>query len=86
MKEHTLVAQRPICDFVNNFGGVLKVPITKELHASARNARHRYKQYLDEEKERKSTEKQKRKRKCLEEEVENLREKKSNKIKRTMKL
>ncbi|XP_069109872.1 uncharacterized protein [Argopecten irradians] len=75
MKEHTLVAQRLICDFVNNFGGVLKVPITKELLASARNARHRYKQYLDEEKERKSTEEQKRKRKCLEEEVENLRKK-----------
>lgn len=49
MKEDTVVAQR-ICDYVSVCGGVLKVPLTKELLAAAASARSQYRLHLDQEK------------------------------------
>ena len=56
MHEETMVTQRLICDYVTVCGGVLKVPITKELLSSVASARSRYRMYLDEEKQKKMTE------------------------------
>lgn len=49
--EETVEAQRLVCDQVHALGGVLKVPLTKELLASVASARTRYRIYLDEERE-----------------------------------
>lgn len=49
IKEETVEAQRLVFDHVRACGGVLKVPITKELLASVASTRTRYKIYFDEE-------------------------------------
>jgi hypothetical protein len=46
MKEDTVVAQRVICDYISVCGGVLKVPLTKELLAAAASARSQYRLHL----------------------------------------
>lgn len=51
--EETMVTQRLICDYVTVCGGVLKVPMTKELLSSVALARSRYRMYLNEEKQNK---------------------------------
>ena len=42
LKEHTLVAQRIVCDHVNSVGGVLKVEFRKPLLLSVKMSRHWY--------------------------------------------
>lgn len=56
LKEHTLVAQRIVCDHVNSVGGVLKVELSKPLLLSVKMSRQRYEKYLDQEREKKKTE------------------------------
>lgn len=51
-----MVSQRLIWDYVTACGGVLKIPITKELLSSVASARSRYRMYLDEEKQKKMNE------------------------------
>ena len=41
LKEHTLVAQRIVCDHVNSVGGVLKVELSKPLLLSVKMSRQR---------------------------------------------
>jgi len=53
MQEDTVIAQRLICDYVTVCGGVLKVPLSKEMLASAASARSRYRMHLEEEKRKK---------------------------------
>ena len=53
LKEHTLVAQRIVCDHVNSVGGVLKVELSKPLLLSVKMSRQRYEKYLDQEREKK---------------------------------
>ena len=72
LKEQSITAQRLICDYVKSVGGVLKVKITKELLQSASLARQKYDQYLAKEKESKTSDAQKRKRKCLEDSIADL--------------
>lgn len=67
LKEHTLVAQRIVCDHV---GGVLKVELSKPLLLSVKMSRQRYEKYLDQEREKKKTEQEWSKRKCVLEEIE----------------
>ena len=55
MNERMLVALRPTDHFVP-VGGMLKVEISKELLSSASSARHKYHQYIDEEKRKKGQE------------------------------
>lgn len=76
MKEHTLVAQRIVCDHVNSEGGVLKVELSKPLLLSVKMSRQRYKKYLDQEREKKKTEQERSKRKCVLEEIEEVQKKK----------
>ena len=54
-KEHTLVAQRIVCDHVNSVGGVLKVELSKPffLLLSVKMSRQRYEKYLDQERQKK---------------------------------
>lgn len=53
LKEHTLVAQRIVCDHVNSVGGVLKVELSKPLLLSVKMSRQRYEKYLDQERQKK---------------------------------
>ncbi|XP_073712875.1 uncharacterized protein [Misgurnus anguillicaudatus] len=72
MQEETMITHRLICDYVNICGGVLSVPIAKELLASAASARSRYRIHLNQQKARKITDVQTQKRKALEENIEDL--------------
>ncbi|KAI2647221.1 Zinc finger protein 474 [Labeo rohita] len=55
MQEETMVTHRLVCDYVNICGGLLNVPISKELLASAASARSRYRIHLDQQKAKKIT-------------------------------
>lgn len=76
MQEETMVSHRLICDYVSICGGLLNVPITKELLASAASARSRYRMHLDQQKKMKITDDQAKKRKALEDDIEDLKKKK----------
>ncbi|XP_056459485.1 uncharacterized protein LOC130392964 [Gadus chalcogrammus] len=76
MKEDTVVAQRMICDYVSVCGGVLKVPLTKELLAAAASARSQYRLHLDQEKRKHASNAQREKRKGAEDHLEQLKTKK----------
>ena len=75
MKSDTIIAHRLICDYVSVCGGVLKVPITKEVLNYAASARSNYRLHLEEEKKRKLTEHQSQKRKLVEDEPQAFRKK-----------
>ena len=76
LKEHTLVAQRIVCDHVNSVGGVLKVELSKPLLLSVKMSRQRYEKYLDQERQKKKTEQERSKRKCVLEEIDEVKKKK----------
>ncbi|KAK0131539.1 hypothetical protein N1851_033714 [Merluccius polli] len=71
--DESLEALRLICDKVIGCGGILKVPLTKELLASAASARSQYMLYLDNERKKKESATQELKRKAAEKELEDLR-------------
>ena len=77
MKEHTLVAQRIVCDHVNSVGGVLKVELSKPLLLSVKMSRQWYEKYPDQEREKKS-EQEWSKRKCVLEEIEEVKKEEEN--------
>lgn len=78
LKEETYVSLRLIYDYVHFCGGIMKVPITKELLSSAASGRQRYYAYLAEEKKKKDeTSKNQRKRK-IQEDLEQLKTKRKN--------
>ncbi|KAF4114236.1 hypothetical protein G5714_004459 [Onychostoma macrolepis] len=62
IQEDTVVAQRMICDYVSVCGGVLKVPLTKEILAAAASARSQYRLHLDQEKRKQESNAQREKR------------------------
>lgn len=74
LKAESLVAQRLICDYVLSVGGVLNVPISKELLQSTSHSRQRYEHYLNEQRELKKTDVEKRKRKMLEDSIDDLKQ------------
>ena len=67
LRDQTLVAQRLVCDQVVQAGGVTKVPITNALLVSAAMARQRYESYLEEEKQKKTADEQRKRKNILEE-------------------
>ncbi|XP_041840361.1 uncharacterized protein LOC121639268 [Melanotaenia boesemani] len=75
MNEDTVVSQRLICDYVRTCGGVVKVPLTKELLNECSSARNRYRMFLDDERKKREKTKQTNKRKEIEGELEELRKK-----------
>lgn len=72
MDEDTIVSQRLICDYVRMCGGVVKVPLTKELLNECASARNRYRIFLEDESKKKEKTKQTNKRKGVEDELEEL--------------
>lgn len=76
MQEDAMIVQQLVSDFASVCGGVLKVPISKELLASAAPVRSRYRVHLDEQKRKKITDAQAQKQKAAEETIEQLRMKK----------
>ena len=65
------MAAPTLCQYdIVNSGGVKNVPITKELLVSAASSRNRYQMYLDEERKKKLSEQESRKRKTVMEELE----------------
>ncbi|KAG7235938.1 hypothetical protein INR49_001749, partial [Caranx melampygus] len=72
LHDESLEALRIVCDKVMVCGGVLKVPLTKELLASAASARSQSRLYLDGEQKKKSATQEQR-RKAAEKELEDLR-------------
>ncbi|KAK9969961.1 hypothetical protein ABG768_028102 [Culter alburnus] len=68
--EESMEALRLICDKVSACGGVLKVPLTKELLASVASARSKYRIHLEQERKKKETTRQSLKRKEAEDELE----------------
>ena len=70
-------AQRVICDEVDYRGGILNVPLTKELFVSVSTSRQKYQQDLKEKREEKVTAN---KRKAVNEEINKLFEAKKQKI------
>ncbi|XP_077545839.1 uncharacterized protein LOC144158676 [Haemaphysalis longicornis] len=77
LKDASYIAQRIICDAVYKVGGILQVPITKELRISVSAARHRYQAYLESQKKEQLEGARQSKRRIVEEEIENLRKKKA---------
>uniref|UniRef100_A0A3B1ILN4 Exostosin GT47 domain-containing protein n=1 Tax=Astyanax mexicanus TaxID=7994 RepID=A0A3B1ILN4_ASTMX len=75
MNEDTIVSQRLICDYVRICGGVVKVPLTKELLNECATAQSRYRIFLEDERKKKEKTKQMSKRKGAENELEELRKK-----------
>lgn len=78
IQEDTIVAHRIVCDYVSLHGGVLKVPLTPGLLSSVVSARSRYRIYLETEKQKKVSEAQGFKRKAIEEQLQQLRKKRSS--------
>ncbi|KAJ8361869.1 hypothetical protein AAFF_G00416050 [Aldrovandia affinis] len=77
MQEDTVIAQHLICDYVTVCGGVLKVPLSKEMLASAASARSKYRMHLEQEKRKKMSDVQGQKRKAAKEEIEELKKSKA---------
>ncbi|KAK9976616.1 hypothetical protein ABG768_021821, partial [Culter alburnus] len=75
--EKSMEALRLICDKISVCGGVLKVPLTKELMASVACARSRYRSYLEDERKKKQSSTQDLKRKAVQEEIEDLKRKRT---------
>lgn len=48
MAEFSYISQQVICEAVRTHGGLLHVPLSKELKASVCHARHKYAVYIDE--------------------------------------
>lgn len=75
--EKSMEALRLICVKISVCGGVLKVPLTKELMASVACARSRYRSYLEDERKKKQSSTQDLKRKAVQEEIEVLKRKRT---------
>ncbi|KAG1664221.1 Ankyrin repeat domain-containing protein 10 [Nymphon striatum] len=75
MQEDTIVSHRIICDHVTTRGGILTVPLTKELLQYASGARMRYRAHLDSQKLLLQKNEVSRKRKALASDLESVRKK-----------
>lgn len=73
--EESIKALRLICDKFSVCGGILKVPLTKELLASVASARSKYRIHLEQERKKKETTTQSFRRKAAENELEVLKKK-----------
>ena len=76
MKQENIVAQRIVCDAISSTGGISKVPLVKDMLMSCSLGRQKYMAFLENQRELKKTEQQKRKRETLLEEVDDLKAKK----------
>lgn len=70
LKEHTIIAERLVCDHVRN------VELSKPLLLSVKLSRQRYERYLEDERTKKKTQQEQSKRKSLLEEIDEIKKKK----------
>lgn len=78
LNQRTLIAKRHIVDFIRSKGGLDKVSITQQLLQYASQAYSHYNAYLDGEKEKQKSSEAGKKRKAAEEEIRELKKKRSN--------
>jgi len=77
MHEESVVAKRTICDYVSYVGGTQHVDVTnKKLILAATTARHKYSAYLNELHVKEATDAKSKKRKALQQDLEQLKTKK----------
>ncbi|KAK8767386.1 hypothetical protein V5799_005832 [Amblyomma americanum] len=76
LKSLSYISQRVICDAIDKAGGILNIPVTKELRTSVSAARHRYQAYLEAQKKEQLEEAKESKRRLVEEEIDTLKRKK----------
>lgn len=70
------ISQRMICDAVDKAGGILSVPITKELRTSVSAARNRYNAHLEAQKQEKLDDMRCSKRRLINDEIDNIKKRK----------
>lgn len=70
------ISQRMICDAVDKAGGILSVPITKELRTSVSAARNRYNAHLEAQKQEKLDDMRRSKRRLINDEIDNMKKRK----------
>ncbi|CAN7986698.1 unnamed protein product, partial [Ixodes hexagonus] len=76
LKDLSYVSQRIVCDAVDKAGGVLNVPVTKELGTAVSTARQQYAAYLEAEKKKQREDAKQAKRCCIDEEIDSMQKKK----------
>ena len=76
LAQHSLVAQRVICDHVRSVGGVPNVVFSKELLLSTTSGRQRYHTAFDEKRRENEAIRRSERKRCLLEEISTLKEKK----------
>ena len=79
LANQSLVAQRLVCDH-NTVGGILNVSTGQPLLASCSAARKHYERYLEQQRQNKKSEERSQKRKSLLTEIEELKEKKGERV------
>lgn len=72
LQEGTLIAKRLVIDHIQAAGGVGRVEVTSKMIVSAGSAHNRYKEYLEQEREKKEKEQRGLKRKNIDSELEQL--------------
>ena len=77
LSENSICAQRLVFDYVQSCGGLLNVPITREVILAAQSGRMKYTQYLEEKKKGQIESEATRKRKLCLDEIRQLESKRS---------
>ncbi|XP_070386740.1 uncharacterized protein [Dermacentor albipictus] len=76
LKDLSYISQRIVCDAVDKAGGVLNVPITKELRTAVSAARQQYATYLEAEKKKQCDDVRESKRRCIDKEIDAMKKRK----------
>ena len=72
LHKESVIAQRLICDHIDNVGGIQQVEMSKQLLVSAASGRQRYMAHLDEQRKKKESAEATKKRKNLLEEIDEI--------------
>lgn len=76
LQDLSYISQRIVCDAVEKAGGILNIPITKDLRTSVQAARNRYSAHMEAQRKEKLEECRQSKRRLVEEELESMKKKK----------
>lgn len=76
LQDLSYISQRIVCDAVERAGGILNIPITKDLRTSVQAARNRYSAHMEAQRKEKLEECRQSKRRLVEEELESMKKKK----------
>lgn len=76
LKGLSYASQWVVCDAVQKAGGILQIPITRELQIAVSTARQKYGAYLEAQKKQDLEASKHRKKHCIEEELDAMKRKK----------